>query len=464
MSHNLVALIAAPALVLWAAVFLLRSERQAAARAFFLLGCSTLWAIGLSAFFTLPMLYEGHLVQLDTLTQFPFRYSDNFASLSDLFFLRTNDYSALLGLRDDTPLQIGWYHWGLALFSLPTVYLLHRSGRRTAATAIALFCAFFAMGIVMSISISEPVWDTFDALRFIQFPWRYLGLVSFATAALAGSVFPLLAGRRPWRQVVFALALLAIFIGSGRMFFRPYYACDLSDGDVLTTGVPVERNEHAVCDELGPSWHTAINDYLPNDVRVVPERSFAPLTVTEGSARLVDWREGTDWLEFDLEASTPTRVEATIFDFPNWEVKLDGERIDHEASAAHGLIALDAPAGTHHFELRLHNTGIRTTANIVSLLSWGALLLAAPAYASWRRYWAGASVHAGEEAGNHLQNDDRNERRDVDHADARDDLTERLQDRLRDRVERLHERAGGIGVHPREDRSDEDRDGEEPDQ
>jgi hypothetical protein len=120
--------IAAPALALWA-VALLAQRRRDALRPTLLLGTAVVWAAGLAAFFTLPVLFEGDLVQLDSLSRFPFHYSGYFATVQDLFLLRSSDYSFLLSGRDTTPIQIGWFHWGLAALALPAAWLF-RAGRR----------------------------------------------------------------------------------------------------------------------------------------------------------------------------------------------------------------------------------------------------------------------------------------------------------------------------------------------
>ncbi|MDZ4278254.1 MAG: 6-pyruvoyl-tetrahydropterin synthase-related protein, partial [Dehalococcoidia bacterium] len=173
LSHSLMAVIMAPAVAIWAAVLLLgRSERR---RPALLATAGATWGIGLAAFFALPVLTEGFAVQLDSVSEWPLRYSDHFASVSELFFTRSADYSFLLGIRDDTVLQIGWFHWALAGLSVPVGLLLWRSGQRAAASAVGVFVLLFAIGVFMAVSVSEGVWDTFDSLRFLQFPWRYLG-------------------------------------------------------------------------------------------------------------------------------------------------------------------------------------------------------------------------------------------------------------------------------------------------
>ncbi len=392
LSHNLVAVIAAPALAIWALVFLVRCARDAL-RPTLLLAAAAVWGVGLAAFFTLPVLSEGDLVQLDTLAHFPFNYSNNFASLTDLFILRSNDYSALLGVRDGTTLQIGWFHWGIALLALPTGVAAYRSGQRSLAVVIALFLLFFAIGVVMSISASGPVWDLFDSLRFIQFPWRYVGLASFAAAALAGSAFALLRGRSPLWRGLFAAALIALFVLSGWTFFRPYHACDLRDSDVLTKGAsPGRDGDDPVCANVGPAWGAAITDYLPEGVQEVPGSPSAPMTVASGAALLNDWDHGSDWLELDVSALQPTVLHASLFDFPNWRVRVDGDTVPHTASDPYGLIEFALPAGRHDVELRLEDTNVRRWGNAISFLSWGALLVGVPAFVVAHRRLAGRRV------------------------------------------------------------------------
>ena len=132
----------------------------------------------LAAFFTLPVLTEGDQVQLDaiaeTLDGEELLYASNFVTVGDLFLQRTADYSLLLGGLAPTPVQIGWFHWGLAGLSFPAALLLLRAGRGRAALAAVLFCVFFGVGVFMTVSRSRFIWDSFDSLRFLQFPWRYV--------------------------------------------------------------------------------------------------------------------------------------------------------------------------------------------------------------------------------------------------------------------------------------------------
>lgn len=379
LAHNLVAVIAAPAVALWAAALLALPGRDGLRPA--LLGAgAALWGVGLAAFFTLPVLLEGDLVRLDDLTRGPFDYRNHFASAGDLFLLRTNDYSFLLGAREDTPVQIGWFHWAMAGVSLPAGALLWRTGRRTAAAAVAVLAAAFAIGVFMAMGISRSVWEAFDALRFLQFPWRYLGLVSLAAAGLAGAWLAVLRERPLAARFAVAAALGGIFVATGAYFHQPLYRCEANaPGPVFCPG----SDEEYFSDRyVRQHREGSVRDYLPVAVEEVPQPPAAQARAVSGTARIAEAERSSDSLRLHIEAETAATIEAAVFDFPNWRVRIDGGGAPHEASAPHGLITFEVAPGGHEVELALEDTAARRAANALSLASWAALLIGVPAFAA----------------------------------------------------------------------------------
>jgi hypothetical protein len=376
LSHNLVAVIVAPAVVFWTAALLALRGRDWR-RPALLASLAGVWAFGLAAFFTLPVLTEGGQVQLDSLTRGSFHYSDHFASVSDLFLSRSADYSFLLGGREETPLQIGWFHWGLAALALPVAFLLLRAGRRREVATVVLLTLFLAIGVFMATSASRPIWDAFHPLRFLQFPWRYLGLVSLAAAGLAGASLALLRGRPAIAQLGVAIVLVGLFIGSGHVFFQPLYRCNVSDAEVIAGSRAANAIANPICDSIiqHPEG-AAIHDYLPKAVAAIPDPPAAPARVVDGSARIEAAASGSDWLRLRFEAVTPARIETALFDYPNWRVRIDGKKIPHETSSPYGLITFAVPPGTHEVSLRLEDTLPRRAGNALSLVSWSAVGIA----------------------------------------------------------------------------------------
>jgi hypothetical protein len=366
LSHNLVSMIVLPAVALWAVVLLLTRGRRAWRPA--AMGAAAgVWGIGLAAFFTLPVLSEGLHVQLESVSRWPFHYSDHFVSVNDLFLLRTNDYTFLLGLRDGTPVQIGWLHWAIAGLSVPAGVIFWRRGQRVQTLAIALFAAFFAFGVYMTLSVSEGIWDSFDSLRYIQFPWRYMGLVSLGAAGLAGAWVAVLQPRPVWQQAVVAGAMVAAVIAMSSMFFEPVYRLNVDDADVFS-------GEFYELYQAG-----SITDYLPDDVEVIPPPASTPVEVVAGEAQVRFVDSGTDWLRMRVDAEGPARVQASLFNYPEWQVQLDGQPIAHRASKPSGLVTFTVPSGAHHVEIQLEDTEVRRSGNRISLVSWLAMAAVVPA-------------------------------------------------------------------------------------
>ncbi len=372
LSHSLVALIVMPAVALWAAVLLLTRGRAAWWPA--LLGTAgALWGAGLAAFFTAPVLTEGSHAKLDNLTSWPFDYSQQFITVSDLFFERSADYAFLLGAPSETPIQIGWFHWALAGFALPAAALLWHEGRRAPALAIVVLALFFAVGVYMTISASEPIWDTFDSLRFLQFPWRYMGLVSLASAAMAGAWLAVLGGRPLALRLALAALLIGLFIGGGEFYFRPLHRCTVEAGRAIPC--PANDAEYFSSGPYAASELGSIRDYLPRHVLVIPDRIDERATVVSGTATVQATRIESDRLVLRVDADSEATLRASIFDFPNWRVRIDGERVDHDPSDPRGLIEFAVPEGAHTVDVRLEDTATRRLANRISLVSWAALIV-----------------------------------------------------------------------------------------
>lgn len=380
LSHNLVAVIMAPAIALWVVALLLTRGRESL-RPALLVGVAGLWAFGLAAFFSLPALNEGGQVQLDTIAQTLDRrellYPHNYVSVSDLFLGSANAPSPLLGTLEMSSPEIGWFHWGLAGLAVPAGFLLWRSRERRAALAVGLFCVFFGVGVFMSVSRSHFVWHAFDPLRFLQFPWRYLGLVSLASAGLAGAWLGALRDRPLRVQLAVAAAIVGILVGTGQALFHPVHRCDVSDSEYFAGARRPGAAPDRICDVLLQGIEQGfIRDYLPVAAETIPPPPDGPAQVIEGSARIVSAGASSDRLDLKIEATEDSVVQASVFDYPNWRVRIDGREVPHTASVPNGLITFDVPSGRHDVALRLENTGVRRLGNALSLASWALLAIA----------------------------------------------------------------------------------------
>jgi hypothetical protein len=190
----------------------------------------------------------------------------------------------------------------------------------------------------------------------LQFPWRLLTLISFATSTAAGAIL-LLAPSHTLRLILWSfLVVLVTVLNFG--YFRPDRFLNVSQVDLLTDG----------------GWDNlrlyAIGDYLPKSVQVAPRQPAAALyEQVSGQSDISDVASGSDWVRFNATSQSGGVVQINKFDFPNWEITIDGQPVAHGHDDTTGVIQVALPTGAHTVEARLRDTPIRIAGNILTALA-----------------------------------------------------------------------------------------------
>ena len=204
-----------------------------------LLRCAgaALLAALLSAGFWLPALADLSLVQIDNARQGLFHFGDHFLSWWQLFSFQSPVLDSRAGntLMPLTTLDFGAASW-LAL-AAGLVSTLFAARIRKTGWWWGLAGGLFALAMLMlTLRVSEPLWETIPGLNLIQFPFRFLGIAPLGllpAAALAVDVWP--AGRR-WLPVL-ALVMASVLALFPYLFpahtslspFRPVLALTAAD-------------------------------------------------------------------------------------------------------------------------------------------------------------------------------------------------------------------------------------------
>ncbi len=362
LSHTLMTMIFFPVAALWAVVVVWQTGRLDRA---YLLALAELWALGLAAFFVLPVLFERNLAHIDEAATGYFDFRQHFAFWDQLFLSRFWGFGLSVGgPNDGMSFQIGWLHWGLAgisIFAAPFIWRAHR----LAFVALILFFLLFWAGVLMTHEWSKFIWEKVPDLKWVQFPWRFLALIILMSSLLAGSLFSL-SKARLWLSLLLFGVLVGAVIGLNREFFvRVGGKLDISDAENFSG----ERFEQQTF-----NWGVY---YLPIAVPAPPQEpdSFK-VQVLYGQATVSRIGQGSDFLTFGSTSNSVAKMRVAIFDFPNWRVRVDGRVVPHGHDGT-GAITFDLPSGRHQIALNLEDTAIRKIANYLSLLSWALFAVAA---------------------------------------------------------------------------------------
>jgi len=373
LTHNITALIATPLLIAYGLVLWVSAGRER--RRILSVASSLLFGLGLTAFFWVPALVEQDYVQIHQLfAPADLDFHNNFSTLRELFSAPCSVDPSLI--NRPTLRSLGWPQLVLAAWAIVSILTGNEPRSKTQLVLLGLF----VLGLVlMTLPVSLPIWESVHLLRFVQFPWRFLGLTSLFLAVLAGvgtARIPLLGSLRvPLVQVVVVIFALT--------WLFPRFYPEQREPSPLDL-IAFER-------DTGALGTTSAGDFLPVWVRSLPP-SDSLLSAYEAAGP--DWviprlneaslPAGTQVLEAkyglmsaDLKIDSPTDFEVTFnwFFFPGWWGWLDGETLELGPVGEHGLVGADIPAGTHHVVVQFGQTTVRNWAGRASFASLGAVLL-----------------------------------------------------------------------------------------
>ncbi len=381
LSHIFHALIFTPVLIGYIVLQLLLTR---ASRSTWLIVCSAgALALLLSAFFWLPTIGERSLTHTA---------AEQYIASSDfhqrfLTWARLLAPPALLDPREanaDVPLALGWAQLAVAALGIVAVgWRVQRARDWRTLLEPAFFAAVLMAAVFLQLPDSARAWESVSLLPVAEFPWRFMGLSAFALAALGGyasvkcqvsSVKKNTANSNPLLspitrhlssvQLVAWVILLASVISVFPYTFAPR--------GWVALGTPTAAMVLAYEQDTSAYGLTTINEYLPQTVKHVPTDMPAPISQAKIDlpAALIQSAQWSPHGERDmLRLAQDTRVRFHQFNYPGWQVFVDGQSAPI-ITADDGTLNVDVAAGEHRVETRFTSTPLRTASEGMSVVGW----------------------------------------------------------------------------------------------
>ena len=350
-THNVSSLMYAPFTIIWVGFWLVRLKASSSIKS---IGLAGILGVGLSSFFLLPAIVEQGLIQIEFLTMDYLNYVAHFTTIRQLFWDRSWGFGpSTFGPNDDLSFQIGWPHWwlGVSLF----VVIFGGKIREKFWPVVLGLLALAGFTAFLTHERSTQIWLSLPFMDFIQFPWRFLGLVMFGLAFVGGALA--LIDFKFKKSAVVIVIILTIILNVN--FFRPQYLFpDLKDGEKLS-GISFEIQQKS-----------AILDYLPKTAPIAP-RELAPENpwIVSGEGRAYNFTKRSNRFFFDAEIIENSSVQIPVMYFPGWRVIVDGFLVDSKPTGDYGVITISLPKGKHMVQGRFVNTPVRTLGNTLSVIS-----------------------------------------------------------------------------------------------
>lgn len=364
LSHNPMLMIFAPGALIWTICWLIVKK---AFRTVPKLILSGIWALALSAFFTLPVILEAKFVHIETLVIGYFNYLAHFADLNQLFLSRNWGFGdSRFGPVDDISFQIGHLHWILSIVAVILSLVLYKKQKRISIMIIIIFLLTYFYTF-LSHQRSSFIWLSIKQLEFLQFPWRFLTLSIFGTSFLAGSIVLFSSFIKSLKlKVIFLLVFIFFIIFSYQEYFK------------WRDHWPWVNDAHKFQGEL---WRLQITsgifDYLPKDAPLPPANPpNGDAEILQGRGEIKTIFKNSIKQEYEIESHDYITLRINTFYFPGWKYFINNQeiKINLEDDKELGRPIIRLPSGDYKLLAKFTDTPTRATGNMVSLIAWSALV------------------------------------------------------------------------------------------
>lgn len=231
-----------------------------------------------------------------------------------------------------------------------------------------LWMALLLFLTVASILMLRPTaffWEHLPKLRFVQFPWRWMGTLALPYACFLGVAI----ARRRWGWICGA-AVFAIIAGTAAFLVQSAW-WDSEDIPVLREAI-TEGQGFEGTDEYDP-----IGDDRYNLPEKEPQVEILPAEGSEGGqpraeVRIVRWT--AEEKELQVKSDKAARVALRLLNFPAWGVEVNGAAVKPERAEEFNQMVEPVPAGLSQVRVHFERTLDRTIGGALSVVSLLALL------------------------------------------------------------------------------------------
>lgn len=342
LSHNAVGLIFSPVILVYSIIITKKRSEQSNFSKNLVFGLSPIiLGLMLSAFFWMPSLAESRYTNREVFIGNMFR--DHFPSIQQLIYSPWRfgpDVNRSGGLSP----QIGIINLIFAIGSIGLFFTKFKKKKM-----VLFWAAVIALTIFLTLNTSNFIWQNLPLMKFLQFPWRVVGLTSFTSVVL--TVYFL--GKFFGKKLILIFSVIVIFYS---LYFLKIQPIDSKSDSfyLLYKGTT--------------DYHGAVSSiWTAGDFSTLAR---APYEIIQGKGKMNPINRKSNIHEFKVNASTDLKIVDNTVYFPGWRVVVDEMKtpIQFQDPNYRGLITFDVPEGAHNVKVIFGESPIRLLSDYLSLI------------------------------------------------------------------------------------------------
>jgi hypothetical protein len=308
---------------------------------------AVLMGAALAGSYLIPAVYEEKWVNIAEVLAPGLRPQDNFlfTRINDPDHNRFNQVVSIVGATE------------VGLFMV--VACLSRKLHKTDRTAWWAFSIWGAAAASLMLPLTNALWQHLPKLRFVQLPWRWLLCLNVAFTLLFT-----MACRRWLVRAFVCLALFLVLWGVWHYVQPPWWdkAADIQElHDFIEDGGGYEGTDEYVPVAVDPS----------NVDKSAPQVSA--ISGDQVTVQVHKWTAQTK--EFTVETGKTQGLRLRLFNYPAWNVDVDGKRSATQSQAGTGEMVFSVGAGHHSVQVQFVRTPDRRIGGCVSVVAGAGVIL-----------------------------------------------------------------------------------------
>ena len=242
-----------------------------------------------------------------------------------------------------------------------------------------LWRLFLLLAVVASALMLRPtsvIWQVLPKLRFVQFPWRWMSILTLPFIYFAAAAF----SRRRLRWI-WVLLVAALCSGTG-LFLAQHTWWDDEDFSTLRGAIASGEGFDGT-DEYDPIGDDHYN--LParapraQVIGAAEETGDTSKSADANPAKIAVERWTPEHKIVRVESTRPVAVALRLLNYPAWRVEVNGSRVQPASADDSGQMIVALPAGESRVTARFTRTADRTAGGAISIAS-----LLAVVFLFWR--------------------------------------------------------------------------------
>ncbi len=315
----------------------------------------------LAAIYLLPVLAETRYIKIEQWTSGSYSYLQHFVYFSQFFQEAWGYGYAGPGPHDDFSFQLGVVVFVLA--AVVMVASLRQSYPHRATAGFFVAATLVVVGLMSP--LAEPLWQVMPIASLVQFPWRLLAVTAFTLAVVAGALPAALAVDKNQPELL-ALALVVVVASFG--YTLPQYTAVPAWAETPLAVVNWDRA--SIADRVAMVAATAEQPHTsPMEQQYLTGQPLVTAGIIAGQGAVEMLHHGGASNTVRVLAQTPVTLQFYTYDYPGWQLLLDGRPVTYRPEPPYGLVTVDIPPGEHVAHLYMGSTPPRTIGAILSGLA-----------------------------------------------------------------------------------------------